>query len=173
MARSKEQGERMREATREKILEAATILFAEKGLAGTSTKDIAQKAGVSVGLMYHYYKTKDDMFRAIEQEAVEELDEIYKGWGLQQNEAGIRAFAAGCIEEMQEGLGFAAWVSIVTQSADFSKRLIAELSKAVSPAQAQFFVAILQGVCGLQLTLKDAFQVPSIELMTSYLREDM
>ena len=51
MPRSEEQFEKMREATREKIREAAVYLFARKGLEATGVSDIARRAGVSSGLL--------------------------------------------------------------------------------------------------------------------------
>lgn len=46
----------------EKVKTAALEVFMEKGYDGTSMRDIAQKAGCSVGLAYNYYATKDEMF---------------------------------------------------------------------------------------------------------------
>ena len=46
---------RQREFRREQLLEVAARLFAQRGLEGTTTKDIAREAGVSAGLLYHYY----------------------------------------------------------------------------------------------------------------------
>ena len=45
-------------ATKERIAEAALRLFAEQGFAATSTKQIANVAGVSEGLIFRYYPTK-------------------------------------------------------------------------------------------------------------------
>jgi len=47
--------------TRAKLIEAALHLFAEKGVGGTSIKDIAREAGVAQGLLYHYFASKDDL----------------------------------------------------------------------------------------------------------------
>lgn len=46
----------------EKVKKAALEVFMEKGYDGTSIRDIAQRAGCSVGLAYNYYATKDEMF---------------------------------------------------------------------------------------------------------------
>jgi len=170
MARSKEGSEKMREATREKILIAAIALFAEKGLAGTSAKDIARVAGVSVGLMYHHYKTKEDMFKAIVDDALKEVGELQERWSKQSFECGIKAYAEEFIAEMKKGLEFSQWMAILAQSTDFDRQLISEFAKLISVEKAQFFVATMQGLCQMQLTLKDEFFAPSVELMTSFLR---
>ena len=45
----------------EKIQSAALGLFILKGIAGTTTKDIAKKAGVSEGSIYNYFESKGDL----------------------------------------------------------------------------------------------------------------
>ena len=55
------------------ILEASIKLFAKKGSANTSTAQIAKEAGVSVGTLFHYYKTKDDLLLAIVIPAIKKL----------------------------------------------------------------------------------------------------
>jgi AcrR family transcriptional regulator len=62
MPRVKQQFQAMRSATREKILAAGLQIFAHKGLAATSIQEIASQAGISVGLMYHYYRSKEALF---------------------------------------------------------------------------------------------------------------
>jgi len=46
------------EERRLQILDTALEVFASKGFNGTSIKDIAEAAGISQGLMYHYFKSK-------------------------------------------------------------------------------------------------------------------
>ena len=60
MPRTKEQFNSMRNVTKDKIVEAGLKLFSHKGLAATSINDIASLAGISTGLLYHYYKSKED-----------------------------------------------------------------------------------------------------------------
>lgn len=52
-------------ARREQLLRTALLLFAEKGYRGTSVRDIARAAGVNEGLLYHYFASKGDLFRAV------------------------------------------------------------------------------------------------------------
>lgn len=65
MPKSKEQFNVMRNATKDKIIEAGLKLFSQKGLAATSINDIASHAGISTGLLYHYYKSKEDLFNEL------------------------------------------------------------------------------------------------------------
>ncbi|MES1044137.1 TetR family transcriptional regulator [Bacillus obstructivus] len=48
-----------------KILEAAVEIFSEKGYSGTSTSEIAKKAGVAEGTIFRHYKTKKDLLLSI------------------------------------------------------------------------------------------------------------
>ena len=47
------------------ITEAALAAFAEKGYAATRVDDVAKRAGVSKGLLYLYFKTKEELFKAV------------------------------------------------------------------------------------------------------------
>ncbi|MEY9876689.1 AcrR family transcriptional regulator [Streptacidiphilus sp. MAP12-33] len=49
----------------ERLLAAASRLFAERGFAPTSVQDIVELAGVTKGAMYHYYSSKDDLLQQI------------------------------------------------------------------------------------------------------------
>jgi AcrR family transcriptional regulator len=62
MPRTKKQNADIKEATIAKIKDAGLKLFATKGLSATSIVDISELAGVSTGLMYHYYKSKEDLY---------------------------------------------------------------------------------------------------------------
>ncbi len=51
--------------SRAAILRAAGHIFAEKGLEGARTEEIAAAAGVNKALLYYYFKSKDDLYLAI------------------------------------------------------------------------------------------------------------
>jgi AcrR family transcriptional regulator len=70
MPRTKEQSEEMKKATVAKIKQAGLKLFATKGLAATSIVDIAESAGISTGLLYHYYKSKEDLYAELVSAAI-------------------------------------------------------------------------------------------------------
>lgn len=53
------------EDRREQIVDAALRAFARKGYARTTNKDIAREAGITPGLIYHYFESKEALFRAI------------------------------------------------------------------------------------------------------------
>ncbi|GAA1660822.1 TetR family transcriptional regulator [Catellatospora bangladeshensis] len=65
---------------RERILAAATELFAEQGYAATSVQQVVDRAGVTKGGLYHYFGAKEDllieMYRAVFGERLAALDRI-------------------------------------------------------------------------------------------------
>lgn len=67
-----ESAKRVREPEKKRgnILDAALKLFAEKGLHGTSIRDIASDAGENAGLIYYYFHDKDDLYLAVGVERV-------------------------------------------------------------------------------------------------------
>ena len=52
------------------IVQAALAVFAEKGFAGARLDEIAARAGVSKGALYLYFATKEEMFRAVVEQAI-------------------------------------------------------------------------------------------------------
>jgi AcrR family transcriptional regulator len=70
MPRTEEANQQIREERREQILRAAARVFARKGLADTRIADIAAAAGASHGLAYRYFASKDDVFAALVERAM-------------------------------------------------------------------------------------------------------
>lgn len=68
--RNNEQNQLIRDERREQILSAAVQVFARRGLTGTKISDIAQAAGLSHGLVYHYFDSKDEIFTVLVERAL-------------------------------------------------------------------------------------------------------
>jgi len=68
--RTEEVNQRIRDEQQEKILTAASKVFAYKGFAATKMTDIATEAGVSYGLAYHYFANKETIFGALVEKAM-------------------------------------------------------------------------------------------------------
>jgi len=74
--RTKEQFEQMRRHSRRRILDAALELFANQGYHPTTVDQIARQAGVSKGLIYHHFSSKEELLQAIIQSTFQIFDQI-------------------------------------------------------------------------------------------------
>jgi AcrR family transcriptional regulator len=61
------------EPARERILVAALQVFAERGFEGARTRDIAERAGVNLGLLAYYFAGKEQLWREAVTRSFEEL----------------------------------------------------------------------------------------------------
>lgn len=65
------------EERRESIVDRAALLFADKGFSETSVADIARSCETSKSLIYHYYKSKEEILYAVMTSHVDQLiDEV-------------------------------------------------------------------------------------------------
>ncbi|MEK0314137.1 TetR/AcrR family transcriptional regulator [Cohnella sp. 56] len=62
----------LRDERSEQIAEAALRVFVKKGYNGTKISEIAAEAGVSHGLVYHYYKSKENMLETLTEKVLSE-----------------------------------------------------------------------------------------------------
>lgn len=64
--------EGVRRSTRQRIIEAATVLFATKGIAGTKVADIEAEVGLAVGTgsFHRHFKNKDELLDAVVEHAL-------------------------------------------------------------------------------------------------------
>jgi len=77
--RTKQQFEKIRKTSKDKILAVALELFAQHGYQGTSIAQIAKKAKISKGLMYNYFKNKEKLLEAIVLEGFNKIMEMDYG----------------------------------------------------------------------------------------------
>src|SRR5215212_2957588 len=61
--------------TKERILEAALMLFADRGYEATTMRDVAREAGASLGLAYRYFASKEEFALALYMRLAEESEE--------------------------------------------------------------------------------------------------
>ena len=93
-------------ATRERILEAATDLIAQRGVAGTGTEDVRKAAGVSGSQLYHYFDSKQALVRAvITRQAEVPLVPGQHVMGALDNFDALRAWADAAIEHQESNDG--------------------------------------------------------------------
>lgn len=73
----------IRDTRREEIITAARDLFSRKGFHGTSVPEIARAAGISTGLIYYVFPSKDDILLACcQQVAALHLDLFQQASGI-------------------------------------------------------------------------------------------
>lgn len=60
-----------RGTAREKLLDSAAKVFAERGYRGTSVDEVAEGAGVTKGALYWHFKSKEELFFALIEERVD------------------------------------------------------------------------------------------------------
>ncbi|NMO16912.1 TetR/AcrR family transcriptional regulator [Pyxidicoccus fallax] len=75
--RAEDQNRQMRERSSEAIRRAALELFIEKGFHAASIAEIAKRAGVSKGLIYNYYRSKDELLQALMEDRLREAAATY------------------------------------------------------------------------------------------------
>ena len=73
MPRTKKQYKEIRESKKNLIMDTALELFANQGYYTTSISKIASKAGISKGLMYNYFESKEALIKAIVYNGIDEL----------------------------------------------------------------------------------------------------
>ncbi len=73
--KQKSRREREREDRRVQILDAARQLLFEKGIAAATMQRIAALAGMSVGTIYLYFESKEEIFAALQEEGLNLLGE--------------------------------------------------------------------------------------------------
>ncbi|HEX6178127.1 MAG TPA: TetR/AcrR family transcriptional regulator [Thermoanaerobaculia bacterium] len=92
------------EKSRRLVLDAALRLFAESGFRATTVRDIAEKARVSIGNVYHHFADKEEIFRTLLDEFADVVDSRRFPFR--------RALGTGRFPDNLEALGFATRDSI-------------------------------------------------------------
>jgi len=65
MPRTPEQFEKIRESRKELIMNSALELFAKEGYSHVSISSLAKHAGISKGLMYNYFESKEELLKSV------------------------------------------------------------------------------------------------------------
>ena len=110
--------EEQRSQARDKILTAAAACFAEKGYSGCSVQDIADRAGMSKGALYVYYKSKEELFKAMyvieHNSAKERMDEAT---AVPPFLDGILHFMSQCITDSAFPMDHRLWAEVLAVAA--------------------------------------------------------
>lgn len=134
--------QRDKERTVQEVLTAATSLFSEKGLHGTSIRDIEKASGVSKGLIMHHFSTKENLYAAVQNN----LNQAYITWMADQRdsskdlldlvEKGIRG-SLSYLKSNKEFRRIVLWSYLegLQQTTDLDKRFTASLIQAMQGGQ--------------------------------------
>ena len=102
--RNKRVGADIAQDRKKQILKAAVEVFAERGFHRTRVSDIAKRAGVAYGLIYHYFHSKDDVLNSVFEQNwsvfLKVLHEIERD-STKDSSAKLSAIAALLIDALQ------------------------------------------------------------------------
>ena len=101
--RSQRRYRRRKHERPDEITAAAFAAFAEHGYAATRIEDVARRAGVSKGLMYLYFKTKEELFKAVVRSVV--LPRVNRlEAAIESSDLSAEAFLRGPLLELMKQL---------------------------------------------------------------------
>ena len=195
MPRSKKLSEEMRTAAKEKILSAALQLFIEKGIASTGIKAIAASAGVSTGLLYHYFKTKDEIFVTLVRQVMDMQDQFAETLLEQDPATFLKQWIDFVLTDIANNGEFTRMMNLLTcafledkdfpgraeileSSRNFTIRLEAFILKGQTEgvfkkgnpaAMAQLLLIMLMGLSDWRIDPEDKLTLPTTEMITAYL----
>ena len=128
--------------TKEKIVQAAILLFEERGYERTTSNDIATEAGVSVGSFYVYFTDKRQLLLSIFDRLADELyKNIFDGLKAEhlfdaELRPRIRQAVANTILDKQKHSGLHRVISeLVLKDAEFAERRKAVMDRSVAKLQ--------------------------------------
>jgi len=144
---------RRRGDTRQRILNAAEQLFADKGYDACTLRDVAQKAKVNQGMIHYFFKSKETLFReAYVQRGQEIADERMRRLDAAEAEAAGQPVAVERLVEMflrpafdvgMRGAGGRAFVRILARLHLDASRFVDHIRGSVYDESSHRFVAAL------------------------------
>lgn len=165
------------EQRRNDIVEAARQLYEERGLSRTSVKDIAERAGITRSLFYHYFPDKQAVTSAVLDDFVEDYIEALSIWNNERMTGEIEQALDGVVRVLRvsvfEGSSFrraldtrenaALYIDFINRVADRTARYIVDTtvrdyselhSVSIVHLYETFYILIL-GICGYIRTHQD------------------
>ena len=120
-----------KEKRREMILVAAQELFSKRGIAGVNMRDVARKAGVSVGFIYRYFSGQADIFLELFEVGAGELYErLEKAVEIEETKP-FRRLARTYINYLHENMMFYQMMSHFMLEGKLSDRAVGRLNSAL------------------------------------------
>jgi phytoene dehydrogenase-like protein/AcrR family transcriptional regulator len=190
----------VREATIAKIRDAGLKLFSTKGLAATNIVNIAELAGISPSLMYHYYKSKEVLYFELVETAIDGANSVVRDIATMPISPGkkIMLLANEILTKTAEDKNNAYFFVFVPQvlldkslpkemealekkafiPLDILKKIIVEGQKsneikAGNPeALSILFFSSITGICTYKIVMGDRFVFPQVNMLTNILLKD-
>ncbi|WP_433744716.1 TetR/AcrR family transcriptional regulator [Falsibacillus pallidus] len=79
MPRTPEENDRIRQLSKQNIRAAAMELFVKQGYYATPISQVAKQAGISKGLLYNYYKGKEELLAEMVEARIKEVVDVMEG----------------------------------------------------------------------------------------------
>ncbi|MCW8806463.1 MAG: TetR/AcrR family transcriptional regulator [Ignavibacteriaceae bacterium] len=127
--RTKVQFEEIRQKSRENIENIALELFALKGYHATSISQIAEKAGISKGLLYNYFKSKEQLLDSIIMKVYDEIMRIVQMAENLPAEKQIEQMIIQTIDHLKKNTTFWRLYLFLVHQSDVQKKLEALYEK--------------------------------------------
>jgi AcrR family transcriptional regulator len=87
--------------TRQRILEAARQLFSAGGFESSTTRDLADAAGIAAGTLFNYFPTKEAVLASLAAEAIAGLDRDFADGDGESPEEDLFAFVAAGLRKLK------------------------------------------------------------------------
>ena len=159
--KTKNQFEQIRKESKAKILDAALKLFGTQGYQNTSISEIMKLAGVSKGLMYHYFSNKEELIKQLLLDVFKETDELLfvasKATSSEAFENMLRAFFKSLRDDFEK---LTLWIN---ESIVFIEKLLVELKWSDPAGEAKILVALLDGISIQYLWFKQDYPLDELE----------
>lgn len=196
MPRTKEQFEEMRKATKDKIQSAAMKLFVQKGFGSTNVQEIADLAGISIGLLYRQYRTKEELFSDLVEYSLVGISRIIDLFEQDNSPKELfNQFVYEVYNDMINGEELANLLILMAQSflsgaANVKQDEIIQLNTKMFHATAnlfergqeldefrlgnpyelaEYFYSAIQGLALMKISLKENFVMPSPSVISAFL----
>lgn len=88
----------LRDETRARILAVALELFAERGFAATSTREVSERLGFTKAALYYHFRTKEDLLDALVRPVLDEMETLVGSAPAEQTPAARRSLLRGMID---------------------------------------------------------------------------
>jgi AcrR family transcriptional regulator len=129
MPRQPGENQRIRDERHDHLLRAAARVFARKGLMATTISDIATAAHVSHGLVYHYFASKEELFRQLVVRAMQGSEQLIRE--ACTREGTVAARLRWLIDEMIEGVSDSTDDMLIVQQAAISEAVPSDVRELV------------------------------------------